>query len=553
LLMATRLLLALCLVANARGQSLPGVEPRVPQVPEVESLPAVRTAGESGGDGVRLVDRLVAITLVSPLGGIERPLAEGLRASEDLPVPAGKALAARLGARLGRPLDQGGLAALADEILVHYDRQGFPVVSLEVPEQDLSGGELRLRVEIGRFGEVGVSRPKHGDPGVVGRGLHLRSGEVVRRPEIDDQLAWYGRTAFRRPRLFVSPGLEPATADLLIAFEESRPWRVNLGYENSGPDLLGRDRFLLGVAGWTPGEHLLVWQSVVGMPASSLMANALRWEIPFHASHQVLQLDAAYAEVLSRYAVSGIPVESEGSSWSLAAQQRIPLPAWGGWRLQMSAGFELKGTDQFLLFGGGTASPGEVVFFHGKLGHELSRSWEDGSAAFDISLLLSPGGLGGSNRDSAFQAYDPAADSTYLIGRLGGEGWWSPAGDWQLRLRGSAQLADSRLLPAEQFAAGGYQTVRGAAERGFSADSGWQASVELHTPVIAPADGCAFRLLGFLDHAALEPRGGSSSSLSGAGLGLRLKVAERFDLRFDHGWRLDDSEQASHVGVNLTF
>lgn len=551
--MTARLLLALCLVASARGQLLPGVEPRVPQAPDVDSLPAVKAADESGGVGERLVDRLVAIILVSPFGGAERPLAAGLNASADLSVPAAQALAARLAPRIGLPLDEGGLAALADEILIHYDRQGFPVVSIEVPDQDLSGGELRLRVEIGRFGEVGVSRPQHSDPEVVARGLHLRAGEVVRRAEIDDQLAWYGRTAFRRPRLFVSPGMEPATADLLIAFEESRPWRVNLGYENSGPDLLGRDRFLLGVVGWTPGEHLLAWQSVIGMPASSLLANALRWEIPFHASHQVLQLDAAFAEVLSRYAVSGIPVESEGSSWSLAAQQRLPLPAWGGWRQQFSAGFELKGTDQFLLFGGGSASPGEVVFFHGKLGHELSRSWEDGAAVFDASLLFSPGGLGGNNRDSAFKAYDPAADSTYLIGRLGGEGWWSPVGDWQLRLRGAAQIADSRLLPAEQFAAGGYQTVRGAAERGFSADSGWHASVELHTPLIVLVDGCAFRMLGFLDHAALEPRGGASSSLSGAGLGLRLKATERFDLRFDHGWRLDDSEQASHIGVNLTF
>jgi hemolysin activation/secretion protein len=548
-----RFLLAVCLVATVRGQSLPGIDPRLPEAQATESLPPVRAAAEASPGGEVLVKRLDKVVLVAPEGGEEAELAAGLAATKDLLVPAPGKLSNRLRHWSGQPLDAGELASLADEILIHYDREGYPVVALEVPDQDLSQGTLRLTLAIGRFGEVGVSRPKHGDPAVVAKGLRLQSGELVRRGDIDEQMAWYGRTAFRHPRLFVSPGLEPATADLLIAFEESRPWRMNLGYENSGPDLLGRDRFLLGVSGWTPGEHLLAWQAVVGAPASSLLANALRWEIPFHASRQVLQLDAAYAEVESSYATGGVPVDSEGSSWSLAAQQRIPLPAWGGWQQKLGAGFELKGTDQFLLFGGSSVSPGEVVFFHGKLSHELSRRWEDGSASFESSVIASPGGVSGNNDDAAFHAYDPEADSNYLVGRLSGDGWWSPLGDWQLHLRGTAQVADSRLLPAEQFAVGGYQTVRGVGERQYSADSGWQASLELHSPLITAGSGCAFRVLGFFDHAALDMRDGPSSSLSSTGIGLRMRLMESIDIRLDQGWRIDFAEHACHAGVSLTF
>jgi hemolysin activation/secretion protein len=548
-----RFLLAVCLVATARGQSLPGIDPRVPEAQATESLPPVRAAAEASPGGEVLMKRLDKVILVAPEGGEEVELSNGLAATQDLLVPAPGKLSKRLSRWSGKPLDAGELASLADEILIHYDREGYPVVALEVPEQDLSQGLLRLTLAIGRFGEVGVSRPKHGDPTAVAKGLRLQSGELVRRGDIDEQMAWYGRTAFRNPRLFVSPGLEPATADLLIAFEEGRPWRMSLGYENSGPDLLGRDRFLLGVSGWTPGEHLLAWQAVVGAPASSLLANALRWEIPFHASHQVLQLDAAYAEVASSYATGGVPVDSEGSSWSLAAQQRIPLPAWGGWQQKLGAGFELKGTDQFLLFGGSSVSPGEVVFFHGKLSHELSRHWEEGSASFESSVIASPGGVSGNNDDAAFHAYDPQADSNYLIGRLSGDGWWSPGGDWQLHLRGTAQVADSRLLPAEQFAVGGYQTVRGVGERQYSADSGWQVSLELQSPLITAGKGCAFRVLGFFDHAALNMHDGPSSSLSSTGIGLRMRLMESIDIRLDQGWRIDFAEHACHAGINLTF
>ena len=309
----------------------------------------------------------------------------------------------------------------------------------------------------------------------------------------------------------------------------------------------------LGVAGLTPGDHLLAWQGVVGMPFSSLLANALRWEIPFAPSHQVLQLDAAYAEVLSRYASGGIPVESEGSSWSLGAAQRMPLPALGAWRQTLSAGFELKGTDQFLLYGGGSLSPGEVVLFHGKVGHELVRAWDSGSVSLESSLLAAPGGLGGNNEDEGFKAYDPAADASYVIARMNGDAWWSPGADWQLHLRGSAQVADSRLLPVEQFAVGGYQTVRGVAEREYSADCGWQGSIELLTPLISPVDRLSFRFLGFLDYAGLENRRGPSSSVSGTGVGIRMRITDHADLRLDQGWRLDDSENRTHFGLSLDF
>ncbi len=548
------LLLLLALLPTVRGQSLPGVEPRVPQAVPAESLPAVkREAGAAESGGV-LMPRLERVILTKPGGGAEAEQAPGLLASSDLTLPAPGALAKRLSPWLGKPLHEGGLTAMADEILIHYDRHGYPVVLVEAPDQDLTKGVLRLTVEIGRYGEIGLSKPKYGNPDKLQKGLRLQRGEPVRREESDEQLAWYGRTAFRHPRLFVSPGAEPATADLLIAFEETKPWRVTTGYENSGPDLLGRDRMLLGVVGWTPGEHLLAWQSVIGTPPSSLLANALRWEIPFHASHQTLQLDAAYAKVESRYGSYGDVVESEGSSWSFSALQKIPLPPVFGWRQTLGAGLEVKGTDQFLLFGGdSTASPGEVVLAHGKLTHELARTWENGGASFETSLFAAPGGLGGKNGDDDFKAYDPQADSSYWFGRFSGEGWWSPGADWQLRLRGTAQMADSRLLPAEQFSAGGYQTVRGTAEREFAGDNGWQTSLEVLSPLISPVKGCDFRLLVFFDHAGLDSIRGTDSSLSSSGLGLRMRLLDHLDLRIDHGWRLDDSEDRTHFGLSASF
>ena len=47
--------------------------------------------------------------------------------------------------------------------------------------------------------------------------------------------------------------------------------------------------------------------------------------------------------------------------------------------------------------------------------------------------------------------------------------------------------------------------------------------------------------------------GEDATSLSSAGLGVRIKMSEQMDLRVDHGWRLDDQGSQVHIGVQIHF
>lgn len=548
-----RPLLAILLTSAAHAQFLPGIDPRVPEAKPVESLPAKKVAAGVAGTGAIVCPQLREIRLESWRGGRCAKIAPGLSVAVDLLVPSPATLGSKLAPWNGRALTEGDLVAIADTILAHYDVEGYPVVGIDAPDQDLRSGTLRLLVELGRIGNVGVTRPKYGSAQAVTRGLTLRRGEILRRSELDEQMAWYGRSVFRQPKLMVSPGSEPATADLLIGLAEKKPWRATLGYENSGPDLLGKNRFILGAAGMTKSEHILAWQTVLGDPVSSLQAHALSWEIPFHRSHQSLQLDAVYAEVLSYSIQSGLPVENTGTSWSMAALQKLSLPSLGKWRQRLTAGVEVKATNQFVLFGGAPFSPGEVRLVNAKVSYGLSRDWDDWAFQIDTTLLGAPGGVMPGNDDEDFQIYDPAAVANYGILRMATQAWWSLGADWRIALRAAGQVANTRLLPVEQFAAGGYQTVRGVSEREYYADNGWQSSLELYAPALTLQARYQMRLLGFYDQAMLQNRGENPVSLSSAGLGVRVKMTDKVDLRVDHGWRLDDSGSEVHVGLQISY
>jgi hemolysin activation/secretion protein len=548
-----RPLLALFLTTVAHAQFLPGVDPRVPEPKPVESLPVKKADTSATGTGAILTKQLKEIRLESRDGGELNQVTAGFSVAADLLVPSPKTLASKLALWSGRPLTEGDLVAIADTILAHYDVEGYPVVGIDAPEQDLETGILKLFVDVGRIGNVGVTRPKFGNPKAVTKGLKLRRGDILRRSELDEQMAWFGRSVFRRPQLLVSPGSEAATADILIGLAEKRPWRATLGYENSGPYLLGEDRLILGVAGMMSNEHILALQTVVGVPVSSLQAYALSWEIPFHRIHQSLQFDAVYAEVRSDSTFSGLPVENTGTSWSMAAIQKLFLPSLGKWRQRLTVGVEVKATNQFLLFGGAPYSPGEVRLVQGRLNYGLARDWDDGGFWVDTTVLGAPGGVIPGNNDEDFQIYDPEALANYGIMRMAAQGWWSPGGDWRIALRGTGQITNTRLLPVEQFAAGGYQTVRGITEREYYADNGWQSSLELYAPAITIKQRYQMRFLSFYDQAMLKNRGEDSNWLSSAGLGLRVKMADKVDLRVDHGWRLDDQGSQFHVGLQITY
>jgi len=548
-----RFLTLIFLLQTARGQLLPELDPRMPEAKGLESVAAVEAQDGLIGEGAVLTERLRKVTLVTWAGTSTVHAAEHLDISEGMILPDAQKLSGKLSQWIDHPVREGDLAAMADAILVHYDQAGYPVVLVEAPEQDLGGGNLTFAVELGVIGNIGVTNPAYSDPDSIRKGLWLRRGDVIKRDELEAQMDWYGRNIFRKPRLLVSPGVAPPSADVLIGLTERKPWSVSLGYENSGQKAIGRDRFILGAAAMTKNEHVVAWQTVLGDPLSSLQAHAATWEIPFHGIHQTLQLSGSIAQVETETLVVGLPVQNQGTSWGVSAIQGIPLPSVGRWKQSMQAGMELKSTDQFVLFGATGLSPGEVRFFNLRMGYALERKWKNGGFSVNTSLIGSPGGLVSKNEDADFRNYDPEADSSYVIGRMSSEGWWTPGGDWRIGLRAEGQVADSRLLPAEQFAAGGYRSVRGVGEREYFADSGWQGSFEIYSPAVSLGSGSGIRFLMFYDQAWLRNRGEDSDSLSGAGMGLRVKLSEVLDLRLDQGWRLDDEGSETHLGLRTEF
>lgn len=158
----------------------------------------------------------------------------------------------------------------------------------------------------------------------------------------------------------------------------------------------------------------------------------------------------------------------------------------------------------------------------------------DGSLAFHRNL---PGGRDGGS--AAMAAARSGAKAGYSILRYNMTVLQALPAAWRLRLVAEGQYSPHALVPCEQFALGGRDSVRGFEERALAGDRGRRLTVELHTPdfgtLLQPR--LTARGLLFLDHGsvsrkpALRGEAGWRTEAASVGFGVAMSLARAWQLR----------------------
>ena len=537
-----------------------------------DSIPNV-TADESARLNAVLITSLKGIAFTSnPEGaGALGPVA-GVSASEDLPLLAGDAFRAQVAANyLGKPVTLANINALNREVVAFLKTNGLPVVDVIVPEQDITAGTLRLIVLQGRLGQVSVKGNKWFSGERLAAQVRTAPGDVLTAGTIIDDLNWLNQNPFRRVGLVYTRGQEVGTTDIILQVEDRRPLRFYIGYEDSGNDATGNNRYLAGV-NWGDAfgrGHQLNYQFTTTDDYNDFYAHSASYVVPLPWRH-TLTTYAAYANS-SAEVVAGA-LNADGESYSAGLRYAVPLPGANRLNHEAFAGYDYKFSQNALIFGGTTlpATKTEVSQFNIGYAANLRDGW--GATALTATLFVSPGDMTPHNDSGDFQAVSGRSSDDYQYGRITLERLTRLPSDFSLIASVTGQISSSNLLVSEQLGAGGYSTVRGYNEREANADEGVLTRLELRTPSMSlgkifdlgiPAD--QLQLLTFWDYAALSrhedlaPPVDNSFTLSSAGVGLRYSVSTYLSLRLDYGWHLKDTsfgdqgDSRGHIGLVLSY
>ncbi len=450
---------------------------------------------------------------------------------------------------IGKCLTQKRLKELKEAILNYFKTRKMPVVVIQVPEQDVTGGVLQLLVIQGKLGRVCAVGNRWTPSCRLENYIRLQSGGDIDENIVIADLSFMNHNPFRRTDVVYTPGAFPGTTDIELLTEDRRPFRLYLGAENTGVTSTDRNRLL---AGFNWGnvfglDHVFSYQYTASPDFHKFQAHTVQYTAPLPIRH-ILVAFGGVSFVHPR-----IPFEhmrSHGYGVQGSTRYNIPLKPTQSYLHELSFGFDFKRTNNTVEFSEGPIIFGSnvnltqlVVGYNGAWERYCSKTTVDGE------FFWSPGKWISDQSNKDFQSLRAFAKNNYVYGKLCLTHIIKILNGYSLSLIGKGQLSSHNLLPSEEFGLGGYESVRGYDEREENADNALLLRAELRTPVwhLIKKANCKpkdeLQLLLFFDYALgsshkriqKEP---SSQYLIGAGPGLRYMITPFLTARVDFGFKL---------------
>jgi hemolysin activation/secretion protein len=530
---------------------------------------------ESALSSESLVGRLRGIVLVPTpgdvvVGGI--PGVEGVwHDLQDFPPRAGNAL----DSYIGKPVSLSSLDAMVKDTIRAYRASDRPVVDVLVPEQDITSGVVQLVVVEGRLGAVRVQGAKREDEEYLKSQIRTDKGQVLYSSEVMGDLSWMNRSPSRRVDLVYAPGYKFGETDVILKTNQVDPISFYIGAENSGNEVLGEERFLMGLT-WAEAfgpDRNLSYQLTSDMRFDHLISHSVVYSAPLPWRHYMTLL-GAYVDTDATIDVGGVPLATGGSSWQLSPRYTIPLRrAPENMTHEIEFGFDFKSSNNNLEFNDLSFFDVTTHIYQWSMGYNALRQWKTGATRLDLTGYLSPGGIDSHNQQGVYSESRELSNPNYRFFTAGLEHTQRLPREFSFRLRTQGQMANENMLASEQLGIGGPSTVRGYATSVTRGDHGYLLSGEIYSPTYSLADWFDWRNssdeLQFLVFADYGTVGNTNllegemeaTSLFSLGVGLRWTYNEWLRMRLDLGFPIDEDlpngtpveDFRLNAGVTATF
>jgi hemolysin activation/secretion protein len=448
----------------------------------------------------------------------------------------------------GPDRDFGDVQRALEALEALYHARGYNVVSVQLPEQELNGGVVRLKVVQTRIGAIKIGGNAFHSEENIRRSLPaLAAGQTPNLKLVSANLKLANENPSKKIKLSLGSGAVDDSVDASIEVQDVKPWSVMLNLDNTGLDATGKTHagVLLQHADLWGRDHVgsLQYTTTVEKP-DQVAVWGLGYHIPLYAQGAALDFYASYSDVDSGVVSAGLfdlAVSGRGAVYGARYTKILPkgLLAGRDYEARLLLGADIKAYKNSVLFADQDFG-NDVTVRPLSIGYTGRVALDGGEANFALTLLRNvPGGSRGSGED--FRRARLNAKPGYSALRVSGA--WSQAlgeSDWQARLLANGQFSPDALVPGEQFGAGGSTSVRGFGERELSTDSGLGANLELYTPNWCRRAGWQCRALAFYDTAygkRKDPLPGEldSATIAGAGLGLRFAAGGAASLQVDYG------------------
>jgi hemolysin activation/secretion protein len=428
----------------------------------------------------------------------------------------------------GRTSADVGLAR--DALEKAYRDRGYQSVVVEIPAQTVSDSIVRLHVIEAPVGRLRVTGSRYFSPEVIRREASaFEEGQVPNITTAQAQLKELNRLADRRVTPLLRAGVAPGTVDVDLKVADTFPLHGSVELSNDHSQFTEPLR-LTGTIHyddlWQLGHSASFTYAVApqNRDESEIFAGsylAPLWNTPFSL------LAYGYNSNSNVATLGGTNVLGRG--YAVGLRNIWQLPARGDMSQSVSFGIDFKHFNESF-----STIPSNVQYWPVNVTYNLQIESPRVSTKASVSLTAGIRGLGSSGQVFEFSRFDAGPNFIHL--NLDLTQTQQLGGGFEAAERFTGQITDQPLVSSEEFAAGGFTSVRGYLQSEATGDDGYSGSLELRTPSLLPHLAPVIdelRLYAFADGGMLFvldplPEQTSRFRLASAGLGLRFGLIKHF-------------------------
>lgn len=483
----------------------------------------------------------------------------------DLDLPGSRnALAARLDPLYyGKNISKEDVSKIREEIRSFYIENNHPFVTVTVPPQELKAGVLKLLVIESTVGTIEVKGNRYFKEALFTAPLQVGRGDPVNENTLAKNLQTINRNPFRAVNAIYSAGKDPNTTNIELYVRDRFPLRVYSGIDNTGIRPMGHFRFYTGI-NWANVfglGHMLSLQYTTDSTFHNLMAATFHYTAPVASGFTAL--------CYGGYSQTNVPYKRlpefkvHGNSVQVSGRLQFPLTPRYGLVQELEVGADFKQAMNIMRFGwdGPIANVGNTQLTQLALQYTLGYQTSLYNFTLTGEFYVSPIRWLPHQNAISYGHANPGALPQYVYMRIGSTGWIMLPKEWSVSGAARLQLANQNLLTSEQVGIGGYDTVRGYAERQLSTDNAIILNGEIRTPKFGVIRRFTknelvqdtMQFLGFLDygcgwyHIDLPPAPPFEFLFSG-GFGVRYFFGQFLTVRADYGFKIHRADYPGGMG-----
>jgi hemolysin activation/secretion protein len=369
-----------------------------------------------------------------------------------------------------------------DALVDVYRKAGLGTVLVDIPEQTIDDGIVRLQVTEGRIEKVRIAGARYySERKILAQLPSLTPGSVPKLPQLQQQLTDLANEARdRQITPVLKPGSTPGTVEVDLAVQDRLPVHASVEIDNR----YTADTSPLRLVASVSYENLFQRAETISFMAQTSPQNTseVKLGVLSYAGHTPWK----------GVTWSGYAIRSDSNVAAVGTLAVIGNGDIIGLRLNRDLGATEHGTSSF-SFGTDYKHFGENIrLASSNLRTPISylmwtAQWSGAqrTESFDAQGTLSAqfGIRGLLNDEHQFEYKRANAHAGFSYLRGSAQAFWHLPKGWSVGGRLNAQYSEQPLINNEQFVFGGADTVRGYLEAEELADAGIAGGIELRAPV----------------------------------------------------------------------